>query len=39
LLRLKVPQSYFLEGKPLRWETLKKFLLTSLSQVVAGLEE
>ena len=39
LLRLKVPQSYFLEGKPLRWETLKKFLLSSLSQVVAGLQE
>ena len=38
LLRLKVPQSYFLEGKPLRWETLKKFLLTSLPLVVAGLE-
>jgi hypothetical protein len=39
LMRLKVPQSYFLEGKPLRWETLKKFLLTSLPQVVAELEE
>lgn len=38
LLRLKVPQSYFLEGKPLRWETLKKFLLTSLPLVVAELE-
>jgi len=38
LVRLKVPQSYFLEGKPLRWETLKKFLLASLPQVVEGLE-
>lgn len=36
LLRLQVPQSYFLEGKPLRWETLKKFLLASLPQVLAG---
>lgn len=38
LLRLKVPQSYFLEGKPLRWETLKKFLLTSLTQVFPSFE-
>lgn len=37
LLRLKVPQSYFLEGKPLRWETLKKFLLGSLPDVVAAV--
>lgn len=39
LLRLKVPQSYFLEGKPLRWETLKKFLLSTLPQVVAELDK
>jgi hypothetical protein len=38
LLRLKVPQSFFLEGKPLRWETLKKFLLASLTAVVAAFE-
>lgn len=39
LLRLKVSQSYFLEGKPLRWETLKKLLLVTLPQVVAEMEE
>ncbi len=38
LLRLKVPQGYFLEGKPLRWETLKKILFASLTQVVAAFE-
>jgi hypothetical protein len=38
LIRLKVPQSYFLEGKPLRWETLKKFLINSLVQVVQSFE-
>lgn len=38
LLRLKVPQSYFLEGKPLRWETLKKFLIASLYQVAGAFE-
>lgn len=38
LLRLKVPQTYFLEGRPLRWETLKKVLLSSLVQVVAAFE-
>jgi len=32
-IRLRVPQSYFLEGKPLRWDTLKKALLTGLAQV------
>lgn len=30
-VRLKVVQSFFLEGRPLRWETLKKTLLTSLA--------
>ncbi|HVJ47011.1 MAG TPA: N-formylglutamate amidohydrolase [Luteolibacter sp.] len=38
LIRLKVPQSYFLEGKPLRWETVKKFLIGSLAQVVQSQE-
>lgn len=38
LLRIAVPQSYFLEGKPLRWETLKKLLLSSLPQVVSEME-
>ena len=38
LLRIKVPLSYFLEGKPLRWETLKKMLISSLEQVVAAYE-
>ncbi len=34
-IRLAVSQSFFLEGRPWRWETLKKLLLESLSQVVA----
>lgn len=38
LIRLKVPQGYFLDGKPLRWETLKKFLITSLVQVVQAFD-
>ena len=38
LVRLKVPQCYFLEGKPLRWDTLKKFLISSLTQVVGTFE-
>jgi hypothetical protein len=38
LMRLKVPQTYFLEGKPLRWETLKKALLSSLTQIVSTFE-
>jgi hypothetical protein len=29
-VRLSVSQSYFLEGRPLRWETVKKVLLESL---------
>jgi hypothetical protein len=33
---LKVSQSFFLEGKPLRWETVKKNLLESLTAVVAA---
>jgi hypothetical protein len=33
-LRLSVSQSFFLEGRPLRWETLKKILLETLSQAV-----
>ena len=31
-IRLEVSQNFFLEGKPLRWETLKKILLDSLAQ-------
>jgi hypothetical protein len=30
-IRLSVSQSFFLEGRPMRWETLKKLLLESLS--------
>jgi predicted N-formylglutamate amidohydrolase len=30
-LRLTVAQSFFLEGRPWRWETMKKFLVESLS--------
>ena len=33
-VRLRVSQSFFLEGKPLRWETLKKGLLESLAAAV-----
>lgn len=32
-IRLEVSQNFFLEGKPLRWETLKKILLDTLEQV------
>ncbi len=32
-LRLAVSQSFFLEGRPWRWETLKKLLLDSLMSV------
>ncbi len=32
-VRLRVSQSFFLEGKPLRWETLKKALLDQLLAV------
>lgn len=31
-LRLTVAQSYFLEGRPWRWDSVKKLLLESLSQ-------
>jgi hypothetical protein len=33
-IRLEVSQNFFLEGKPLRWETLKKILLDALEQAV-----
>lgn len=33
-LRLTVAQSFFLEGRPWRWETLKKFLTESLQSAV-----
>ena len=33
LLRLKVAQTFFLEGRPWRWETLKKAMLDSLAAV------
>ncbi|MFZ9941236.1 MAG: N-formylglutamate amidohydrolase [Luteolibacter sp.] len=35
-IRLEVSQNFFLEGKPLRWETLKKILLDGLEQAVAA---
>jgi hypothetical protein len=34
-IRLAVSQTFFLEGQPWRWETLKKHLLDSLSQTLA----
>jgi hypothetical protein len=34
-IRLSVSQTFFLEGRPWRWETLKKLLLESLAQTVA----
>jgi hypothetical protein len=37
LLRLKVAQSFFLEGHPWRWETLKKALFDSLGAVTAEI--
>ena len=33
-IRLAVSQSFFLEGRPWRWETLKKLLLESFAQAV-----
>ena len=33
LVKLSVSQTFFLEGRPLRWETLKKLLLESLAAV------
>jgi hypothetical protein len=42
-VKLSVSQSYFLEGRPLRWETVKKVLLESLvlaaSEVVVSAPE
>ncbi|MCX6878877.1 MAG: hypothetical protein NTW21_34460 [Verrucomicrobia bacterium] len=35
LMRIKVAQSFFLEGRPWRWEALKKALLDSLVAVTA----
>lgn len=37
-IRLTVSQSYFLEGRPWRWETLKKALLDTLARTVAEQE-
>ena len=36
-IRLSISQTFFLEGRPWRWETLKKFLLESLAQVAADV--
>lgn len=36
-LRLTVSQSFFLEGRPWRWETLKKMLLDTLAQTLATI--
>lgn len=38
-IRLAVAQTFFLEGRPWRWETLKKLLLESLARAVAAGEE
>lgn len=35
LIRLGVSQTFFLEGRPLKWETVKKVLLESLARVTA----
>lgn len=35
LVRLKVSQSFFLEGRPLKWEAVKKLLLETLAQALA----
>lgn len=32
-MRLSISQTFFLDGRPWRWETLKKFLLESLAAV------
>ncbi len=37
-IRLTVSQSFFLEGRPWRWETTKKVLLESLARAAAELE-
>lgn len=36
-VRLSVSQSFFLEGRPLRWETLKKLLLETLQPAVESV--
>jgi hypothetical protein len=36
-LRVSISQSFFLEGRPWRWETLKKLLLESLAATAAEL--
>ena len=37
-VRLSVSQTYFLEGRPWRWETLKKLLLESLGRVITEIQ-
>ena len=37
-IRLTVSQSYFLEGRPWRWETAKKALLETLARAAAEME-
>lgn len=37
-IRLAVSQTFFLDGRPWRWETLKKLLLESLALAVADVE-
>jgi hypothetical protein len=37
-VRLAVSQTFFLEGRPWRWETLKKFLLESLAVAAAEVK-
>jgi hypothetical protein len=36
-IRLSISQTFFMEGRPLRWETLKKLLLESLNLVAADM--
>jgi hypothetical protein len=36
-LRVSISQTFFLEGRPWRWETLKKLLLESLTATAAEL--
>jgi len=36
-IRLSVSQSFFLDGRPLRWETLKKLLLETLQPAVESV--
>lgn len=37
-IRLVVSQTFFLDGRPWRWHTLKKLLLESLEQVLGALD-